>query len=369
MFALTTDPATLRSALERWAVRALPDRRELRVEDVSSHRATGMSDTVVSFALVWSKGGRARTERLVAKLSDRDATRGLSSRHQVALMRFLRRRGGLPIPPARLVDTSATPIAAAMVVMPFVDGRIAQDIPPYTAAGWYARSSSADRATVELAAMEHLARLHAINTDLIESTPALRNLEQVGPTELVEHLCGSEPQAAVDAPLVTALVKALSSGRPADDVGRAVVWGDARLGNYIFAMRSCDPLAMIDWSTAFIGPPEYDVGHFLYFRRLFSELAVELGRARPVDDVTTTELLAVHAASTGRRLGDLTWFEAVGALHFNLLLPTVLDRLGRFGTSAGSAIIETNERLVTELIHDLAAPFGETGPARPAGQQ
>jgi aminoglycoside phosphotransferase (APT) family kinase protein len=82
------------------------------------------------------------------------------------------------------------------------------------------------------------------------------------------------------------------------------VWGDARLGNLVVddALR---PVAVLDWEMAVLGPPELDLGWYLFLERTARQFAAQLpGFPEPGDLVTR------YADRLGRPLRHLAWFEA-----------------------------------------------------------
>ena len=54
-----------------------------------------------------------------------------------------------------------------------------------------------------------------------------------------------------------------------------VSWGDARIGNIIY--RDFEPVAVLDWEMAGLGPPALDLGWMIYLHRFFQDLAEQMG--------------------------------------------------------------------------------------------
>ncbi len=69
--------------------------------------------------------------------------------------------------------------------------------------------------------------------------------------------------------------------------------------------------AVIDWEVASIGPPEIDVGHWLFFDR-FATDAVGVETASRLARSAAT--VARYEDRSGRVLGDLEWFEMLEEL-------------------------------------------------------
>ena len=52
-------------------------------------------------------------------------------------------------------------------------------------------------------------------------------------------------------------------------------WGDARIGNVLY--RDFEPVAVLDWEMAALGPPELDVGWLVTLHAFFEEVAHQYG--------------------------------------------------------------------------------------------
>ena len=64
---------------------------------------------------------------------------------------------------------------------------------------------------------------------------------------------------------------------PADEGPTVLSWGDSRIGNVMY--RDFEPVAVLDWEMAGLGPREVDVGWFIYAHRVFEEEKVAYPQA------------------------------------------------------------------------------------------
>ena len=107
-----------------------------------------------------------------------------------------------------------------------------------------------------------------------------------------------------------------------------LVWGEHGVGNMIFG-GDRRLAAVIDWELASIGPPEIDVGHWLFFDRFATDaVGVEPLPGWP----DRAETIARYEERSGRALGDLEWFEMLE----ELVIATTLIRQADARVARGS---------------------------------
>lgn len=168
--------------------------------------------------------------------------------------------GAVPVAkPLHLCEDTSI-IGSMFYVMAHVDGRIFWDpsLPDFT---------PAERADYYAAIIDTLAALHAVD-------PAAVGLADFGkPGNYFERqlqrwtaqyrASETRPIAAMDA-----LIAALPPRCPADDGSVALVHGDFRIDNLIFAPDVPRVAAIVDWELSTLGHPLADLGYFCMALRL-----------------------------------------------------------------------------------------------------
>jgi aminoglycoside phosphotransferase (APT) family kinase protein len=217
------------------------------------------------------------------------------------------------------------------ITMNRVDGRIPSDDPPFTATGWVLEELSPEqRATMCQNALEALAKIHAADW------------KGLGLDELVD---GDYAQAGIDAqldhwehtfnwaaegepnPTVEAAIEWCRANRPADEGPQVLVWGDARVGNMIFA----DDLsigAVLDWEMVTVANPELDLAWWLFMVRHHTE---GIGAPLPEGFPTREETIANYETLTGYTAKDIDYYEVFSALRLSILM----HRAGNMMIAAG----------------------------------
>jgi aminoglycoside phosphotransferase (APT) family kinase protein len=135
-----------------------------------------------------------------------------------------------------------------------------------------------------------------------------------------------------------------------------LAWGDARPGNIIFDPRRCVPAALIDWEVATIAPPEADIAHWLVFDDFATTAA---GVERLPGYATRDEIIGRYEAASGRRLGDVGYFEIVQSFFLATTLIRQADaRVKRGELPAGTRMGHDNT-LTQMLARRLGLPVPE----------
>ena len=105
----------------------------------------------------------------------------------------------------------------------------------------------------------------------------------------------------------------------------SVVWGDARVGNIMFA-DDCTVAAMVDWEGATLGPPEIDVAWWVMFDEYLCE-AQGFARLEGISDSEGT--FARYEQLSGRPLQNMGYYQILAGLFLALINSRLVDLLIR----------------------------------------
>jgi aminoglycoside phosphotransferase (APT) family kinase protein len=314
-----------REALEEW----LSDR--LHTKDVTVSELTipkaGFSNETILGRLAWNGGGDERHEvRFVVRIqpSDHQVFLKPDAMFQSRVMRELSRHPGLRVPNVLFDEPDDGVLGSPFFLMELVEGRIPADVPlGWHGSGWTTRLAPDDRSLLYDNALAALVALHAIDwndgfafLDKPGSGSALdRYLAHVD-----EWYTWSAPGHRFGTDVIDAALQYVHEQRP-DDGSASVTWGDARMGNMIFA-DDLSVAAMLDWEGAALGPPGIDVGWWLMFEEYFSQaqgiprLEGVLGRAGTI---------ARYEELSGRSLAHIEYYEILAGLVFALINSRLAD--------------------------------------------
>lgn len=323
--------------LERWLGEQLAA-STVEVTDLSVPKAGFSNETVLGHAR-WSSGDGdgqidfvLRIEPTVHQLFvDPDALR------QAQVMSAL--AGHVPVPRIWLTESDRAAFGAPFFLMERVDGRIPSDVPSWHKRGWATDLEPDQRRRLHDNALAELVRLHSIDTsaerfDFLESARAGTALERyVANIHTFYDWC--EPVRRYGSDVIDTALRFVVDEVPADD-RRSVVWGDARVGNMVFA-DDVSVAAMLDWEGAALGPPEIDIAWWVVFDEFLCE-GQGLRRLDGVHDRAAT--LARYEETAGVALRDVGYFEVLAGLQFALINSRLADLLISSGTSAESVASE-----------------------------
>jgi len=167
-------------------------------------------------------------------------------------------RHGVPVPNVRWLCEDAARLGTPFYVMDFVEGRVPPDRPPYHSAGWLFEADLPTRAATWNAGIGAMAQLHGVAADVLDFHQA-QAAEDAAKTRVAEWRAFHETLGDHGDPLIEHALVQLGRSAPTMTDMR-VHWGDAKLGNMIFAQNRV--AAILDWELSGVGAPEEDLAHW-----------------------------------------------------------------------------------------------------------
>jgi aminoglycoside phosphotransferase (APT) family kinase protein len=239
---------------------------------------------------------------------------------QRRVMDLVRERTEVPAPEVVHLEPSADWLDVPFMVVRAIDGEVASDNPPYLMDpnGWFLRGGPDDWQRLETSTIDVFAQVHTI-VDGVD-TEFLR-ADAPGDTALARLLASHRHyyEWARDGRTVPVLERAfevLTKTLPA--TARSVLlWGDGRPGNIIY--RDFEPVGVLDWEMAGVGPPEADVAWATFFQRFWAGMAEPYGVSVPAM-FDPAACAAAYERSSGTALDDLSWYEALAGYRFGIIL-------------------------------------------------
>jgi aminoglycoside phosphotransferase (APT) family kinase protein len=333
----TRDQAELGRRIEAWLGGVLDDASDISVTDVVKPEGNGMSSETLLFTAAWTDAGGAAVERrCVARIEPELDKIPVFPSYDLAMqyrvMELVGEATDVPVPETLWFEGDGSVIGAPFFVMGRVDGEVPRDVMPYTFGdNWVEAASPAERERLERSAVAALVGIHAITPDshdlsFLPEPPA-------GATALERHLAGWEGYlewvtASERSPLLDECFAWLRANLP-DTAEALLSWGDARIGNMLFA--GFEVQAVLDWEMAGIAPPEVDLGWMAYLHLFFQDITTDLGFPGMPDFMRTEQLAAIYTELSGRTTGDLRWYLAYAAMRHGVIMRRVTERAVLFG--------------------------------------
>ena len=227
-----------------------------------------------------------------------------------------------------------------------IDGIVPPDVMPYTFGdNWFFDASDADKRRLQDSTVRQIGALHSIP----DAATTFAFLDVHGPDlapyagdtplrRLFDKLRSWYLWAAAElapSPLIDEALAWLEANWPESDTPENVVlsWGDARIGNALYV--DFEPVAILDWEMAGIGPRELDLGWIVFAHKVFQSITDAFGMPGLPEVLRAEDVRATYAEATGVEVGDLRWFEIYSAVIWGVVFMRTGARQVHFGELDG----------------------------------
>jgi len=250
---------------------------------------------------------------------------------QQRVMDLVRARTDVPVPEIVHLEASDSWLGVPFLVLRAVEGVVPSDNPPFVIDpnGWFLAGTPEEWQRMERSTVGVLVQLHRIADD--DDTAFLRP-DVPGATPLARQLAYQREyyewaREGETIPILERAFEMLAATMPHNE--RSVLnWGDSRPGNIIY--RDFEPVAVLDWEMATVGPPEVDVAWVTFFQAFFAGVAEPYGVKVPAV-FQREETVATYERLSGTVLDDLAWYEALAALRMGIILTRMSFRGVAYG--------------------------------------
>ena len=319
------DLSALPGVLETWLAGKMTAGSFPRVTGLSAPSSTGMSTETVVFDADWADGDGEHHERLVARIPPDPADMPIFPVYdipkQYRVMSKVRELTEVPVPELMWLEEDPSLLGQPFLVMRCVEGQVPPDNPPYTFGdNWLFDAPSAAQRRLQERTVAVLAGLHAAGgaesnfdflQDRVRGDTPLRRLFQ---REIVDYY--EWVSVDVRSPLLERGLRTLEDKWPSDEGPAALSWGDARIGNIMY--RDFEPVAVLDWEMASLGPREVDVAWCQWFHEFFQGVVTGFGLAGMPGFMRRDDFLATYEKLTGHSCRDMDWYALLAAVRFGI---------------------------------------------------
>lgn len=343
-----TDPAQLAVRLQQWLRTKLPADADPEVTDVQVPAANGMSNETILFDALWHEDGERRHHYLVARIAPAPSGVPIFPSYdldqQYRVMKAVGAHSPVPVPRVYWSEPSPEALGGEFFVMERLDGQIPPDVMPYNFGSWLSDGSPDDRRRLQDASVRVLADLHAIAApaQLFPSLSPVPGADEVSAdTALRAHVDAQRRyyEWAVEtgprSPLIERGLDWLDAHWPTVTGPAVLCWGDSRIGNIIY--RDFEPVAVLDWEMATLGPRELDLGWMIFIHRFFEDLAGVAGLPGLPDFLRRDDVARTYRELTGHAATDLDFYTMYAALRHAIIMFRVQSRAVAFGQAEAPA--------------------------------
>lgn len=301
-----------------------PEGRNHTVSELEGTSATGMSSETLLFDVSWEEAGETRSAALVARVAPDPTDVPVFPRYDLAsqyqTIGTVAARSDVPVPVLWWCEPG-------YFVMGRIDGEVPPDVMPYNfGESWLFHAGPEERARLQESSISVLVRLHQIPK---------AQFPHLADAALRQHVEGRRDWyefAARDCGRSSLVEKGfawLDSHWPRHESAAVFNWGDSRIGNVMY--RDFQPVGVLDWEMAAIGPAELDLAWMIYAHRMFEDMAREYGFPGMADFLRPDDAAATYERLSGHTPRDLDWYITYSCLQLSIVFMRTGWRQVHFG--------------------------------------
>jgi aminoglycoside phosphotransferase (APT) family kinase protein len=298
-----------------------------------------MSSETLLLSATWvAPDGEAVHEDLVARIAPDEANEPVFPEyelgHQFDILRQVSELTDVPVPPVRWLEDDRGVIGSPFFLMTRVDGLVPPDVMPYTFGdNWLFDATPEQQRRLQDTSVGVLAKLHGIDE------PERRFPYLVRPPQdasaLRQHVAHTRAwyefarSRCMPSTVVEAAFAWLDDHWPADEGPAVLSWGDARIGNVMY--RDFEPVAVLDWEMAGLGPRELDLGWMVFAHLVFEHIAHTFELPGMPHFLRMEDVAATYESLSGYTPRDLDFYLVYAALQWGIVFMRTGTRQAHFG--------------------------------------
>jgi aminoglycoside phosphotransferase (APT) family kinase protein len=358
------DAADVPNTLADWLATQLPDGADPSVTMHSGVDANGMSSETLVLDAAWTEDGAPRTAELVARvapsLQDVPVFPSYRLQDQFDAMRLAGELSDVPVPAVRWMEPTGSVLGTPFFLMDRVEGVVPPDVLPYNfGANWLFDATPEQQRRLQDATVEAIAGLHGIPD--AASTFGFLDAEVAGDSPLQRNLERTQDwydYAVIDSgasPLVDRGLAWLRANLPTG-TDTVLCWGDARIGNVRY--KDFEPVAVLDWEMAAVGPREMDLAWLVFAHRVFEAIAGVMELPGMPDFLREDDVRQKYAELTGVEVGDFRWYHVYDAVQWGIVFMRTGARQVHFGEIEQPDDVESlmhHRPLFEQLLDEVGA--------------
>ncbi|HXQ60019.1 MAG TPA: phosphotransferase family protein [Acidimicrobiales bacterium] len=307
------------------------------VSELVVPESNGMSSETLLFEATWKDGATVRHQACAARLRPDPANAPVfpvyDLEKQFRVMQLVAGHSSVPVPRTLWYEPDPTAIGSPFFVMERVDGVVPPDIMPYPFGSWLSDADPTDQERLQRSSVRVLAALH--DMDVTSEDIAFLELDRPGDSALRRHVADSVAfyewvaSEGARSPLIERAFAWLEEHWPDSEGAPVISWGDSRIGNMMF--RDFEPVAVLDWEMAAVGPREVDLAWMIYLHRFLDDLAVQMELPGMPNFMRLQDVTAAYESFTGYTPKDLEFYTLYAALRHAIVMSRVAQRSVLFG--------------------------------------
>jgi len=362
------DEGAMAKTLTPWLAGKLPEGADPEIVLSGASDANGMSSETILADISWTENGERTTGsyvmRMAPALTDVPVFENYRLDHQHEVIRLVGELTDVPVPAVHWLEAPGEVPGQPFFFMERIDGIVPPDVMPYTFGdNWFYDADPADQRRLQDGTVKAIAGIHSI-PDPTTVFGFLDDDGTAGETVLQRHFNRTKSwyeYAVPDIGASTILPRAiawLENNFPDSDNPDNVVlsWGDSRVGNCLY--RDFEPVAVLDWEMAGLGPRELDLGWIVFAHQVFESIANAFELPGLPGVLRAEDVRATYTELTGIEIGDLRWYEIYSGVIWGIVFMRTGARQVHFGEieqpESPDALMH-HSPLLTRLLEEVGA--------------
>jgi aminoglycoside phosphotransferase (APT) family kinase protein len=331
-------PQDLQRQLQEWLTTRLPADASPALTSLAATSATGLSSDTILFTADWDDDVGRASHDLVARIApdavDVPVFPTYDLERQFRVIDDVGRLSAVPVPELFWSETDAQHVGAPFFVMGRVDGVVPPDLMPYTFGdNWLHDATADERAHLEAASVQVLIDLHGI-----EDSPhrfEYLKFTEAGGSALRNHIAHTRAwydwvaEESGPSSVIERAFAWLEDHWPSDEGEAVVSWGDSRIGNILY--RDFEPVAVLDWEMAGLGPRELDLAWMVYSHRVFQDIAGSMELPGMPDFMRPADVFSRYERGSGHAPRHIDFYGTYAALQWAIVFVRTARRSVHFG--------------------------------------
>jgi aminoglycoside phosphotransferase (APT) family kinase protein len=325
-------PEELRRRLEAWLGSQVNS--SATITDLHATSANGMSSETILFDAKWTDRSESLVARIAPDARDVPVFPSYDMERQAKAIRLVGELSSVPVPKVWWSEADAGVLDVPFFVMERVEGEVPPDVMPYTFGdNWLFDADPAQQRKLQDTSVGILAALHGIEGPTERF--GFLEFDDSGDTYLRRHVAHTRAwyeYCAADgerSPLIERGFAWIDEHWPKTESDAVVIWGDSRIGNVMY--RDFEPVAVLDWEMAALGPRELDVAWMTFAHRAFEDLAAFFEMPGMPHFMRHEDVAATYESLTGYAPRDLEFYMTYCALQWGIVFLRTGQRAIHFG--------------------------------------
>lgn len=338
----------IQERLPSWLAKVKPEWSNPSVQIDQVGGGNGLSNETYFVHVKWDGGARDLVLRAPPGDLDKSLFPTYNLAQQFYVMRALGESGKVPVPHCIALEEDASIIGSPFYIMDKVEGKVAPDATCYLNTGFLVDLTEEERRKLWWNGVDTLVNLSQVDVDrpafdllrVEGSHPSYERMEIDKNWELYKWGRGFEPHKDH-----AEIHQWLLDNEP-DNLSVGLVWGDSRLGNFMF--DGPKTTALLDWELVRLGDPRADIAYYALYDEVTKRDNVD--QEQIVKFPGADETLQYYIDKTGCDPNDFNFFWVLSGFRLMSMVQKLFDLYASVGMIPADEVRDQKNLVGTKVV-------------------